>query len=100
MSANSAVMVLRSPERTSAASGASRTAGSWSVEGLASLTFAEEADSGAAHCPQNLWPGGFSKPHFGHAAASGAAHSPQNFMIGWLANPHSEQRIPLPCGIF
>jgi len=57
-------------------------AGGRSVEVLASLTFTVEVDSGAAHCPQNLWPGGFSKAHFGHTAPSGAAHSPQKFMLG------------------
>jgi hypothetical protein len=29
---------------------------------------------GAAHCPQNLWAGGFAAPHEGQLEASGAAH--------------------------
>jgi hypothetical protein len=43
--------------------------------------------SGAPHSPQNLNPGGFSKPHFAQIFLSGIAQAPQNFMPWGFSEP-------------
>src|SRR5215469_6501657 len=87
ISANSAVTVLRSPSRA-VGSSVSGALGRFDDSG-----FAQPEPSDVIHCPQNLNPGGFSKPHLGHVSASGVVHWPQNFIPPGLSKPHFEQRI-------
>ena len=90
MSANSAVMVLRSPSagaestlaliRTPARSGRGAL---WEMPFGASIV--------VEHCAQNFARGGFSAPHDGHLRANGAAHSIQNLALSGFSTPHFEQ---------
>ena len=67
---------------------------------LATRTWARsvgQRSSGAAHCPQNLWPGGLAAPQDEQTDASGAAHWPQNVMPAGFSAWHRGQRIsPTP----
>src|SRR5712692_569822 len=97
ISANSAVIILRSPsiEDASACSAATRTAG---VETTTAGDLSEPSGtfSGEAHSPQNFEVGAFSKPHLPHRRPNGAAHSLQNLRPTGFSAPHFAQRIVVP----
>ncbi|MEA2680040.1 MAG: hypothetical protein QOK03_1762, partial [Candidatus Binataceae bacterium] len=90
MSANSAVTVLRSPSRFSAA-------GVWAVRIAGSLDFfaatPEGVPSAAPHASQNFASGRFSAPHDGHAGNSRPPHLSQNFAASRFSVSHFAQRI-------
>src|SRR5215472_12579981 len=93
MSANRAVTVLRSPsmgvwESTCAAI---RTEGGEGA--LAGSRRPGGAFSGAAHSPQNLAVGAFSKPQDAQRRLKGAAHSLQNLRPSGFSALQLEQRI-------
>src|SRR5215470_3019384 len=90
MSAKSAVTVLRSPSRFSAA-GASATRIGVSPGSLASA--AADAPSAAPQSSQNFADGELSAPHFAQRLGSGQPHSLQNFLPEVLSAPHLEQRM-------
>src|SRR5262249_43413019 len=90
ISAKSAVTVLRSPSRFSAA-GASATRIGVSPGSLASA--AADAPSAAPQSSQNFADGELSAPHFAQLLGSGQPHSLQNFLPEVLSAPHLEQRM-------
>src|SRR5271165_4247276 len=88
MSANRAVIVLRSPSISSTASPTS-CADAPAPESR----WAETLRSSAAHWPQNFAVAILSKPHFGQALLSPAPHSLQNLSPSGLSVLQAEHRI-------
>src|SRR5271166_3690199 len=88
MSANRAVIVLRSPSISSTAVPSS------SADSPAPASrWAETLRNSAAHWPQNFAVAILSKPHFGQALLSPAPHSLQNLSPSGLSVLQAEQRI-------
>jgi len=96
MSANSAVTVLRSPSRFSAAEGSATRIGE-SFDFFAGAA-AAGAPSAVPHSPQKRLPAGLSAPHFGQRFASAAPQSPQNFLPAGFSVLQFGQRID-PCNL-
>src|SRR5271165_5636764 len=93
ISANSAVTVLRSPSRFSAAGASATRIG-------ASFDFFDDAvvgaPNGAPQSSQNFAVGALSAPHFAQRLANGVPHSGQNLLPEVLSVPHFAQRIENP----
>ena len=93
MSANRAVIVLRSP---SAAEGTSVCCGVPLIGAILAIDPAESgrwAASELPQSPQNLAVPGFSVPHFGQTSGRVLPHCEQNRFAAGFCVPHSEQRI-------
>jgi hypothetical protein len=61
------------------------------LSGDPNVGVARACPRGAAHCPQNLFSGGFAALQAGHRAESEAAHCPQYFIpagFSWLHWEH------------
>jgi len=89
MSANSAVMVLRSPSRFSGMGvSANRIRGSSDF-----VVVLEGVPRAAPHSPQNFSAGSKAAPHRGHLPESAEPHWVQKFRPSRLSAPHFKQRI-------
>jgi hypothetical protein len=97
MSANNAVIVLRSPSATGEAVTFPQIAMSaLSNEDVGDWAVALLGARAAPQSPQNRLPGGFSASHLGQRIVNGAPQSPQSFLLDGLSLPHFEQRINSP----
>src|SRR6266851_9024537 len=100
MSANSAVIVLRSPSamvEVPVCSAVTGMSGAFQEDaGDCALPFLPE--NAAPQSLQNRFPGGLSAPHFGQRSPSGEPQSPQNLLSSGFSRPHFEQRIASPVG--
>src|SRR5712692_6378528 len=100
ISANSAVIVLRSPSAGSAPAPDSSLkifCASGDPRGRAGSGDRRGFRRGVPHSPQNLNCGGFSAPQFGQTASSGRPQLPQNLVVSGFSELQLGQRIsPTP----
>jgi hypothetical protein len=93
ISANNAVIVLRSPSGELLAPTSGGPASATAVDVVTTVARAGATSSGAPHSPQNLSPGWLLTPHLGQLISRGASQAAQNLRPSRLSLPHFEQRI-------